>query len=145
MLTVDPAEPDDPGLTELRGLLDAAFADRFSDHDFEHCRGGTHLRVRHDGVLVAHAAVVPRRLRVGDAMLRCGYVEAVAVLVAAPVLVAVLGLSRSAAAALVPPVGPAVRAAYDGQLLAQAVPLVAHTSVWALAVVALVLRFSRHR
>ena len=49
------------------------------DHDFEHCRGGTHLRVRHDDLLVAHAAVVPRRLRVGDAMLRCGYVEAVAV------------------------------------------------------------------
>ena len=79
MLTVDPAEPDDSGLTELRGLLDAAFGDRFDDHDFEHCRGGTHLRVRHDDQLVAHAAVVPRRLRVGDAMLRCGYVEAVAV------------------------------------------------------------------
>lgn len=79
MLTVDPAEPDASGLLELRALLDEAFAGGFGDDDLDHCRGGTHLRVRHDGLLVAHASVVPRRLRVGDALLHCGYVEAVAV------------------------------------------------------------------
>ena len=79
MLSVDAGEPDASGLRELRALLDEAFGGGFDDDDLEHCRGGTHLRVRHDGVLVAHAAVVPRRLRVGEEVLRCGYVEAVAV------------------------------------------------------------------
>jgi aminoglycoside 2'-N-acetyltransferase I len=79
VLTVDHSEPDGNGLPELRELLDEAFGGDFSDEDLTHSRGGTHLRMRHDGLLVAHAAVVPRRLRVGEAILRCGYVEAVAV------------------------------------------------------------------
>jgi aminoglycoside 2'-N-acetyltransferase I len=79
VLSVDPGQPDRSGLRELRALLDEAFDGDFSDDDLDHCRGGTHLRVRHDGVLAAHAAVVPRRLRVGEEVLRCGYVEAVAV------------------------------------------------------------------
>jgi hypothetical protein len=45
------------------------------DHAFERCRGGTHLRVRHDG------------LRVGDAMLRCGYVDAAVLDLTAPIAV----------------------------------------------------------
>lgn len=68
----------DAGLAELRGLLDAAFDGDFGEDDFAHCLGGVHLVMRADGLLVAHAAVVPRRLYVGDAVLRCGYVEAVA-------------------------------------------------------------------
>ena len=79
MLSVDSLEPDASGLLELRALLDEAFGGHFDDEDLDHCRGGTHLRLRHDGLLVAHAAVVPRRLRVGEDVLRCGYVEAVAV------------------------------------------------------------------
>jgi aminoglycoside 2'-N-acetyltransferase I len=79
VLTVDHTAPDGNGLPELRALLDEAFGGDFSDEDLSHSRGGTHLRMRHDGLLVAHAAVVPRRLRVGEAILRCGYVEAVAV------------------------------------------------------------------
>ncbi len=73
-------EPPDPaGLGELRRLLDEAFGERLSDADFAHGLGGTHLWVRRDGLLLAHAAVVPRRLYVGDEVLAGGYVEAVAV------------------------------------------------------------------
>lgn len=65
-------------LEELRALLDSAFGGAFDDHDFAHCLGGTHLTLRLDGELVSHAAVVPRRLYVGEEVLRCGYVEGVA-------------------------------------------------------------------
>jgi len=69
---------------------------------------------------------------------------AVVVLVAAPVLVAVVGLSRSTAvAALVPPLDRAVRAAYDGHL-ATAVPAVGSQMVlWSTVVLALRLALRR--
>jgi aminoglycoside 2'-N-acetyltransferase I len=68
----------------LRDLLDAAFAE-FADTDWEHALGGWHAVVAVDrdsdgldGPLLAHAAVVPRRLEFGGAPLHAGYVEAVA-------------------------------------------------------------------
>ena len=76
--TASSAELGADGLPELRALMDAAFGTRFDDLDFDHCLGGTHVVLRLDGVVVAHAAVVPRRLLVGERVLRCGYVEAVA-------------------------------------------------------------------
>lgn len=63
----------------IRALLDAAFAGEFTDDDWAHALGGTHAIVERDGVVVAHAAVVPRPLDVGPHRLRVGYVEAVAV------------------------------------------------------------------
>jgi aminoglycoside 2'-N-acetyltransferase I len=66
-------------LAEARELMDAAFAGRFDDDDWEHALGGIHAVVREEGVLVAHGSVVGRRLLYGGRALRTGYVEAVAV------------------------------------------------------------------
>jgi aminoglycoside 2'-N-acetyltransferase I len=60
--------------------MDAAFDGTFDDHDWAHCTGGVHLLVRTDGVVVAHAAVVPRALDVDGVPFRTGYVEGVATL-----------------------------------------------------------------
>lgn len=65
-------------LSETRALLEAAFGE-FSDHDWSHALGGMHALVVDDGRLVAHGALVMRRLLHQGRSLRCGYVEAVAV------------------------------------------------------------------
>ncbi|HVF03976.1 MAG TPA: GNAT family N-acetyltransferase [Frankiaceae bacterium] len=65
-------------LAAVRATVLAAFGDRFSDDDWDHTLGGTHV-VRTDGAgCVAHAAVVPRTLYVAGSPVRAGYVEAVA-------------------------------------------------------------------
>jgi aminoglycoside 2'-N-acetyltransferase I len=64
-------------LAEVRDLCDLAFDD-YDDETFQHALGGTHAMVRHDNVLVAHGAVVLRRLCLGDRWLRCGWIESVA-------------------------------------------------------------------
>jgi len=51
----------------------------FTDADWEHALGGMHALIWYRGALIAHAAVVQRRLLYGGAALRCGYVEGVAV------------------------------------------------------------------
>ena len=66
-------------LTEIRALLDEAFLGDFSDDDWEHALGGTHVVVVDDGVTIAHAAVIARVLEVGSRPVSTGYVEAVAV------------------------------------------------------------------
>src|SRR5688572_24109874 len=66
-----------PDLIELRKMLDGAFR-RFNDDDWQHALGGMHAVVREDGVIVSHAAVVPRTLVAADRRLAVGYVEAVA-------------------------------------------------------------------
>ena len=64
--------------------MDVAFVDdedgRFEDTDWAHALGGLHVVAEEDGVVVAHAAVVPRVLEAGGVPLRTGYVEAVATL-----------------------------------------------------------------
>ena len=65
-------------LRALRRLLEEAFAGDFGEADWSSSLGGTHVLVEESGLLVSHASVVPRRLRVGDRELRTGYVEAVA-------------------------------------------------------------------
>ena len=79
------AELDDAGLGAIRALCDAAFSNDlggdFRDDDWEHTLGGVHaLRFEGDR-LVAHAALVARRLLHDGRALRTGYVEAVAVAV----------------------------------------------------------------
>ncbi len=70
------------GLAAIRDLMDAAF-DNFTDLDWAHTLGGLHVVVRdadaRDGAVVAHGAVVQRRLLVEGRSLRCGYVASVAV------------------------------------------------------------------
>lgn len=69
---------------------------------------------------------------------------AVVVLVAAPVLVAVLGLSDAPlVSALVPRLAPAVRAAYRGELVAAAPAVVAQVLAWSAVVLAVRLGVSR--
>jgi aminoglycoside 2'-N-acetyltransferase I len=58
--------------------MDDAFGGRFDDTDWEHALGGWHVLVTDGGALVAHAAVVPRDLRVDGQPVDAGYVEAVA-------------------------------------------------------------------
>lgn len=60
-------------------LLVDAFEDKFNEHDWEHALGGMHALVYRHGVLIAHAAVVQRRLVYRGTPLRTGYVEGVAV------------------------------------------------------------------
>src|ERR1700738_862910 len=60
-------------------MVIGAFSGDFSDADWEHALGGMHALICRHGTLIAHAAVVQRRLLYRDTALRCGYVEAVAV------------------------------------------------------------------
>jgi aminoglycoside 2'-N-acetyltransferase I len=64
----------------LRQLLDEAFGGAFSDDDWDHALGGFHVLVGEQGRPVAHAAVVPRVMEIGDREFSSGYVEAVATL-----------------------------------------------------------------
>ena len=52
---------------------------QFTDTDWEHALGGMHAVICLRGAMIGHAAVVQRRLLYGDIVLRCGYVESVAV------------------------------------------------------------------
>ena len=60
-------------------LLVDAFGGQFSDDDWDHALGGMHALVYHHGALIAHAAVVQRRLLYRGTPLRTGYLEGVAV------------------------------------------------------------------
>lgn len=67
-----------PGLLDqVRGLLEDAFAD-FNDDAWDHALGGDHVVMTDGGRIVAHGAVVPRTLFVGDLPFAGGYLEAVA-------------------------------------------------------------------
>ena len=60
-------------------MVNDAFAGEFTDTDWDHALGGMHALIWHRGAIIAHGAVVQRRLLYRGAALRCGYVEAVAV------------------------------------------------------------------
>jgi aminoglycoside 2'-N-acetyltransferase I len=60
-------------------MVTAAFAGNFTEHDWEHALGGMHALIWRHGAIIAHAAVVQRRLVYRGDALRCGYVEGVAV------------------------------------------------------------------
>jgi aminoglycoside 2'-N-acetyltransferase I len=73
------ADLEPSALDAARALLDEAFRGDFSDHDWDHALGGVHALVWDGDELVAHAALVQRRLLHGGRALRAGYVEAVGV------------------------------------------------------------------
>ena len=73
-------EATDTFLSELKELVGQAFGSKFSNDDWRHGLGGVHIAVRDSGLLVAHAAIVPRRLYMGEKQFNCGYVETVATL-----------------------------------------------------------------
>jgi aminoglycoside 2'-N-acetyltransferase I len=67
-------------LAEIRSMLDATFVDEeggFTDDDWHHSLGGTHVVVSNGSEIVAHASVVPRVLTYDGRELRTGYVEGV--------------------------------------------------------------------
>jgi aminoglycoside 2'-N-acetyltransferase I len=66
-------------LTAIRRLMDVAFDGDFSDDDWAHAVGGWHALLAADGLVIAHAAVVERRIEIGARSWGAGYVEAVAV------------------------------------------------------------------
>lgn len=69
-------------LENAHQLVITAFADEpddYTDSDWEHALGGMHAIIAYHGTVIAHAAVVQRRLLHGGTALRCGYVESVAV------------------------------------------------------------------
>ena len=78
---VHTSDLDTETLNAAHRMVTAAFADpaEFTDADWEHTLGGMHALIHQRGVLVAHGAVVQRRLLHRGAALRCGYVEGVAV------------------------------------------------------------------
>jgi aminoglycoside 2'-N-acetyltransferase I len=73
------ADLDDEALHSAHQLLIDAFEGDFSEADWEHTLGGMHALIYDHGALIAHAAVVLRRLLYRGAPLRTGYVEGVAV------------------------------------------------------------------
>jgi aminoglycoside 2'-N-acetyltransferase I len=79
---VHTSDLDDETREDARRMLLDAFADGevdFTDADWEHALGGMHALICVRGALVAHGAVVQRRMIHRGAALRCGYLEAVAV------------------------------------------------------------------
>jgi aminoglycoside 2'-N-acetyltransferase I len=66
-------------LGAARQVCDEAFAGGFSDDDWQHTQGGWRVLVRTASTVLAHAAVVPRRIELDGRDLRAGYLEGVAV------------------------------------------------------------------
>ena len=76
---VHTADLDSETLQRVCQMVTAAFAGDFTDDDWEHALGGMHALIWRHGAIIAHAAVVQRRLLYRGSALRCGYVEGVAV------------------------------------------------------------------
>lgn len=76
---VHTADLDGETREDARRMVIQAFGGVFTDTDWEHSLGGMHALICHHGALIAHGAVVQRRLIHRGTALRCGYVEAVAV------------------------------------------------------------------
>lgn len=76
---VHTSDLDAETLHNARRLLVAAHDGRFTGTDWDHTLGGMHALIVHRGALIAHGAVIQRRLLHRGAALRCGYLEGVAV------------------------------------------------------------------
>nr|WSW66634.1 GNAT family N-acetyltransferase [Streptomyces sp. NBC_00995] len=66
-------------LDEIHAFLDTAFAGTFGGEDWDHTLGGIHVCVHDASGLLAHGAVVQRRVVHSGRSRRIGYVEGVAV------------------------------------------------------------------
>ena len=65
-------------LLDFRALLYAAFDGDFSDDDWAHALGGTHVWIDAPDGVVSHGALVERTLVCSGQIVRVGYVEAIA-------------------------------------------------------------------
>lgn len=70
------ATPD--ALETIRALMNRAFDGKFTDDDWSHSVGGSHVAAVQGRAIVAHASVVGRVLEIDNASFDTGYVEAVA-------------------------------------------------------------------
>lgn len=73
------ADLDNETRESAHQLLVDAFEGDWTEDDWDHALGGMHALVYHRGALIAHAAVVLRRLTYRGTPLRTGYLEGVAV------------------------------------------------------------------
>jgi aminoglycoside 2'-N-acetyltransferase I len=96
---------DGRALGTVRALLDEVFGPGMTDDAWDHALGGMHSLVWEADQLVAHGAVVQRRLLHQARTLRAGYVEAVAVRADRR--------GRGYGARVMDALEPVVRAAYD--------------------------------
>jgi aminoglycoside 2'-N-acetyltransferase I len=76
---VHTADLDSETRQDVCQMVTTAFAGDFTENDWEHALGGMHALIWRHGAIIAHAAVVQRRLFYRGSALRCGYVEGVAV------------------------------------------------------------------
>jgi aminoglycoside 2'-N-acetyltransferase I len=76
---VHTSDLDKEAFESAREMVIEAFEGEMTDTDWDNALGGMHALIQHRGTLIAHAAVVQRRLLYRSTALRCGYVEAVAV------------------------------------------------------------------
>lgn len=76
---VHTSDLDDETREDARRMVIDAFDGDFTGEDWEHALGGMHALISQRGEVIGHAAIVQRRLYVGDRALRCGYVEGLAV------------------------------------------------------------------
>jgi aminoglycoside 2'-N-acetyltransferase I len=76
---VHTADLDSETRQDVCQMVTTAFAGDFTETDWEHALGGMHALIWRHGAIIAHAAVVQRRLFYRGNALRCGYVEGVAV------------------------------------------------------------------
>jgi aminoglycoside 2'-N-acetyltransferase I len=76
---VHTADLDSDARQRVCQMVTDAFAGDFTETDWEHTLGGMHALICRHGAIIAHAAVVQRRLVYRGNALRCGYVEGVAV------------------------------------------------------------------
>jgi aminoglycoside 2'-N-acetyltransferase I len=76
---VHTADLDIEARRRVRQMVTAAFGGDFTETDWEHTLGGMHALICRHGAIIAHAAVVQRRLYYRGTAFRCGYVEGVAV------------------------------------------------------------------
>ncbi|WP_416362237.1 GNAT family N-acetyltransferase [Mycobacterium sp.] len=76
---VHTADLDAEARERVRRMVADAYAGNFTEADWEHSLGGMHALICRHGAIIAHAAVVQRRLFYRGNALRCGYVEGVAV------------------------------------------------------------------
>ena len=65
--------------SRLVKMLNTTFEDDFSDEDWEHTFGGYRFLGFLEAKLIAHGAIVPRKILVDSKLLTVGYVEGVAV------------------------------------------------------------------
>ena len=63
----------------IRNLLKGAFEGDFSTEDWEHTFGGIRFLGYFEDELIAHGAVVPRKINIDGQLSRVGYVEGIAV------------------------------------------------------------------